>query len=179
MEVAMSKLVRAGFAALMLTGASFVADAQVSFAESAKDRLTATELETLTDARIALVRGALQLTAEQEKLWPAVEEAIRNRAAGRQARLASAQARADEMRGRNVIENLRNRDQSDFLRRRADALSQRSAELRRLADAWQPLYQTLTADQKQRLGVIAILAFRDLRDRAEDRRLMTDEDEED
>src|SRR5262249_7260707 len=161
--------------ALMLSGALFVADAQVSFAGPAGDRLTATELETLTDARIALVKGALQLTAEQEKLWPAVEEAIRNRAAGRQARLASVQARADEMRGRNAVENLQNRNPIDFLRRRADALAQRSAELKRLADAWQPLYQTLTADQRQRLGVVAILVARDLRDRAEDRRLMTDE----
>jgi len=87
----------------------------------------------------------------QEKYWPAVEEAIRYRATGRQARLANVAARADEMRDGNAVENLRNRNPIDFLRRRADALSQRSAELRRLAEAWQPLYQTLTADQRQRL----------------------------
>ena len=174
----MWKFIRAGFAALIITGASFVADAQVSFAQVARERLSATELETLTDARIALVKAVLQLTPEQEKFWPAVEEAIRFRATGRQARLASAQARADELRDRNVIENLRNRDPIDFLRRRADALAQRSAELKRLADAWQPLYQTLSTDQRRRLGLVALIVFRDLRDRSEDR-LLRGEDEED
>ena len=81
------------------------------------------------------------------------------------------------MRDRNAIESIRNRDPVDFLRRRADALSQRSAELRRLADAWQPLYQTLSPDQRQRLGLVAVVVFRDLRDPAEDRRLASDNDE--
>ena len=174
----MSKFVRAGLAALIISGASFLADVQVSFG-AIRAELSASELETLTDARINLIKSVLQLTAEQEKFWPAVEEAIRFRAQGRQARLASAMARADEMRDRNAVENLRDRDPIDFLRRRADALAQRSAELRRLAGAWQPLYQTLSADQKQRLGLVAVLVFRDLRDRDEDRLLSRGDDDED
>ena len=174
----MSKLVRAGLAALIITGASFVADAQVSLGRDMRDQLNAAELDTLTDARIAVIKAVLQLTPEQEKFWPAVEEAIRYRATGRQARLASAQARADQMRDNNAIENLRDRNAIDFLRRRADALAQRSAELRRLADAWQPLFQTLSADQRQRLGLIAVLLFRDLRDSNEERLLKGADDED-
>ena len=49
--------------------------------------------------------------------------------------MANVAARADEMRDGNAVENLRNRNPIDFLRRRADALSQRSAELRRLAES--------------------------------------------
>ena len=173
----MSKFVRAGLAALIISGTSLLAEPQVSFGAAVRDGLSATEMETLTDARIALVKAVLQLTAEQEKFWPAVEEAIRFRAAGRQARLANEQARADEMRDRNAIENLRNRDPVDFLRRRADALAQRSAELKRLADAWQPLYQTLSPDQRQRLGLVAVVVFRDLRDPAEERLLNSDNEE--
>jgi hypothetical protein len=173
----MSKFVRVGLAALLISGASLVVAPQVSFGAAIRDGLSATEMETLTDARITLVKAVLQLTAEQEKFWPAVEEAIRFRAAGRQARLANAEARAGEMRDRNAIESMRNRDPVDFLRRRADALSQRSAELRRLADAWQPLFQTLSPDQRQRLGLVAVVVFRDLRDSGEDRRLASDNEE--
>ena len=36
----------------------------------------------MTDARVNIVKAALQLTPDQEKLWPAVEDAIRTRAPG-------------------------------------------------------------------------------------------------
>jgi hypothetical protein len=35
---------------------------------------------------------------------------------------------------------------------RADAMAQKAADLKKLAQAWQPLYQTFTPDQKQRMG---------------------------
>jgi hypothetical protein len=60
------------------------------------------------------------------------------------------------LRDKNVIEMLRDRDPIAFLNRRADALAQRAAELKRLAAAWQPLYETLSAEQKRRLGVMAV-----------------------
>jgi ribosomal 50S subunit-associated protein YjgA (DUF615 family) len=43
----------------------------------------------LTDIRVGVIKAALQLTPEQDKLWPAVEEAIRARAETRQRRLAA------------------------------------------------------------------------------------------
>jgi hypothetical protein len=36
----------------------------------------AAESESLTDARIAIVQDALQLTPEQQKCWPPIEQAI-------------------------------------------------------------------------------------------------------
>lgn len=51
-------------------------------------RLTVKDLDALTDARIAIVKKTLQLTPEQEKYWPAIEDAIRSRAKSRQTRLA-------------------------------------------------------------------------------------------
>jgi hypothetical protein len=47
---------------------------------------------------------------------------------------------------------LRDRNPVEFLQRRSTALAQRSADLKKLADAWQPLYQTLSPDQKKRMG---------------------------
>ena len=66
------------------------------------------------------------------------------------------------MRDRNAIEILQDRNPVDFLRRRADALGQRAAEVKRLSDAWQPLYETLNTEQKRRLGVAAIFVFREI-----------------
>ena len=167
----MSKLACAGLAALVTVGLSSLAHAQVPPAGTAREGLTAAELGTLTDARISIVKFALQMIPDQEKLWPTVEEAIRSRAAGRQARMAEREARIAELRDRNAIEILQNRNPVDFLRRRADALGQRAAEDRQLSDAWQPLYETLTPDQRRRLAVAAIFVFREMRDEVEDRLL--------
>ncbi|MDW6021016.1 Spy/CpxP family protein refolding chaperone [Mesorhizobium sp. BAC0120] len=175
----MLRLRPAALAALILVGSPCLANAQNAPGGGASlERLTGSEFQALTDARIAIVKFALQMTPDQEKLWPPVEEAIRARAAGRQARLAEREARVNELRNGNAIEVLRDRNPVDFLRRRADALAQRSAEVRRLADAWEPLYQTLNADQKRRLGIAAILVFRDMRDQVEDR-LLENTDTED
>ena len=93
--------------------------------------------------RIDVVKAALKLTPDQEKYWPPIEDAIRARAKDRQARSAEMEKRVGELREGNPVEILRNRDTVDFLQRRADALAQRSADLKKLAAAWEPLYKTL------------------------------------
>jgi len=127
--------------------------------------------------RIDLVKAALQLTPDQEKLWPPVETAIRARAEDRKARIAKIQEtvgrRADESR----IEAMRNRDPIAFLQRRSEALAQRSADLDRLAEAWQPLYKTLNPEQRQRMAALAIFVLHDMSD-AVDRRRAQAEDED-
>ena len=77
--------------------------------------------------------------------------------------------RADESRA----EVLRNRDPIAFLQRRSEALAQRSADLDKLAEAWQPLYKTLSPspEQRQRMGALALFVLRDMSDPAERRRL--------
>jgi hypothetical protein len=97
-----------------------------------------------------------------------VEEAIRNRAMGRQVRLAAAARLRDQGDG----------DPIDMVRHRADALAQRAAELKQLADAWQPLAATLTPEQKQRLRFFAVNILR-LVPRAVELRRMEAEDEGD
>ena len=170
----MLRLGPALLAATLLVGSPCLSNAQ-SVSDGVPRDLTATELGALTDARIAVVKFTLQMTPDQEKLWPAVEQAIRARAAGRRERLAEFMARVSELRGQNVIEALRDRDPIDFMQRHAESLAQRSTEVKRLADAWDPLYKTLTPDQKRRLGIVAILVFRDMRDSVEER-LLTNAD---
>ena len=169
------KIVVIGTAALLLAAPS-IASAQAP-SPATPERLNAVDRNTLTDMRIDLVKAALQLTPDQEKYWPAVESAIRARAEDRKARLAkigeTVGRRADE----NRVEALRNRDPITFLQRRSEALAQRSADLDKLAEAWQPLYKTLNPEQRQRMAAIAILVLHDMSD-AVDRRRALSEDED-
>ena len=70
-----------------------------------------------------------------------------------------------------------NRDAVAFLNRRADALAQRSADLKKLADAWQPLYRTLTPEQKQRMGALTIFVLRDMSDVVEQRSAQSEDED--
>ena len=167
----MLKIVAAGVIALLVM-ASPPAYAQ---ATSEGERLSTADLSALTDMRIDIVKAALQLTPDQEKYWPPIENAIRDRAKDRQARIADAAKRMAERRGDSVLEILRNRDPVEFMRRRADALEQRGADLKKLADAWQPLYQTLKPDQKKRMAFLTLLVLRDVIDA----RARVENDEED
>jgi len=173
----MLKIFAAGTTALVLT-ASPIAHAQNAPAPQAPERLNTTDRNSLTDMRIDLVKAALQLTPDQEKLWPPVESAIRARAEDRTARLAkigeTVGRRADE----NSIEAMRNRDPIAFLQRRSQALAQRSADLDKLAEAWQPLYGTLSQDQRRRMAALAIFVLRDMSDVVERRRMQSADDED-
>ena len=174
----MLKIVVIGTTALFLT-ASSIANAQSAQTSPAAAPVSAEDQKTLTDLRIDLVKAALQLTPAQEKLWPAVESAIRARAEDRKARVAKIQEtvgrRADESRA----EVLRNRDPIAFLQRRSEALAQRSADLDKLAEAWQPLYKTLSPEQRQRMGGLALFVLHDMSDAVERRRLLQAAEDED
>jgi hypothetical protein len=74
--------------------------------------------------------------------------------------------RADE----SSVEVFRNRDPIAFLQRRSEALAQRSADLDKLAEAWQPLYKTLSPEQRQRMAALAIFVLHDMSDAVERRR---------
>jgi hypothetical protein len=109
-------------------------------------QLSADDRAALVDARIAALKAGLKLTAEQEKLWPPVEKAIRDTAAHRQARMeAMRKQRAEHNAKPDVVERLRTG---------ADRMTETAADLRRLADAVGPLNATLDDGQKRRLGIL-------------------------
>jgi flagellar biosynthesis regulator FlaF len=82
--------------------------------------------------------------------------------------------RADESR----VEVLRNRDPIAFLQRRSQALAQRSADLDKLAEAWQPLYNTLSQEQRQRMAALGIFVLREMSDVVERRRAQPEDNED-
>ena len=140
----MMKIVTAGATALFMTVSTLTYAQAPSKDIKEVERLNEADVAAVTDARVNVIKSTLQLTADQEKLWPAVEDAIRARARDRQTRLANLQKEADELRGKSRVEILRDRNPIEFLNKRADALTQKAADLKKLAEAWQPLYQTLT-----------------------------------
>lgn len=109
---------------------------------------SAQDMNAFADARVAALHAGLQLTAEQEKSWPAVETALRDLAKQRMARFA-ARASAD-----------RPTDPVERLAVRADMLTQRGAALKKLADAAGPLYKSLDDGQKHRFVMLARLGGR-------------------
>jgi hypothetical protein len=130
--------------------ASSLAYAQQQPAEQGAERWRPSEadLKAFTDARIAALKTGLQFTPEQEKKWPPVEQAIREIAKSRQDYFLK---KREEPKTHDAI--LR-------LRERADRLAQRAANLKKLADAAEPLYQTLSDDQKHRLRVLIPMVMR-------------------
>jgi len=171
----MWKMAAAGVTALFVTGCPLTY-AQSSSVET-HERLGAGEWNALTDLRIDLVKGALQLTAEQTKYWPTIEEAIRTRAKNRKARIENLAETVGQRADDSPMEVLRNRNPVNFLNRRAEALTQRSADLKRLADAWQPLYGTLSQEQKRRMAALTIFVLRDFADAAERRRFESEQND--
>jgi ribosomal 50S subunit-associated protein YjgA (DUF615 family) len=146
----MLKILAAGLTALAICAAP--AYAQTS---STQNRPSAEDLKAATETRIEITKAALQMTPAQEKLWPAVEEAIRSRAAARHQRLTTLVARLNDDRDPNPFA---------MMRERADTLSQRSVTLKKLVDAWQPLYETLDTRQKLRVRFLVTYSLREVRD---------------
>ena len=176
----MLKTVLIGTTALFLA-ASSTANAQSSQTSSpaTPEQLTATERNTLTDMRVDLVKAALQLTPEQEKLWPPVESAIRANAEDRRARIAKIQETVGIRGDKSRADVMRNRDPIAFLQRRSEALAQRSANLDKLAEAWQPLYNTMSQEQRQRMAALAIFVLREMNEAVDRRRAQSEDNNED
>lgn len=147
-------------------------------ATATPERLSAADRNALMDLRIDLTKAALQLTSDQEKFWPAVESAIRSRAEDRRARVAKVGETVGRRADQNSVEAIRNRDPVAFLQRRSETLAQRSADLDKLAEAWQPLYKTLSPEQRQRMAALAIFVLTDMSDAVERRRALSSEDED-
>ena len=157
----MMKKLLAATIALSLTGAS-VALAQQGGGQQGpgRDRIgwraNAEDAAAFTDAHIAALKAGLKLTPEQEKNWPAVETAIRDLAKDRADRMKSRMERMAALReARRGGDNTQpGPDTIARLRQGADAMTARAANLKKLADAAEPLYKSLDDGQKHRFGML-------------------------
>jgi hypothetical protein len=137
-------LIAAAVAALslpVLSSGVFAAPPQQQ--DGAHWRLSDEDRAALVDARIAGLKAGLKLTPAQEKNWPALEAAIRDRAKARASEWA--EKRKEHEGHHNVIEGLQHR---------AKALEARAAELVKFSEAAKPLYESLDEGQKRRFGAL-------------------------
>ncbi|MBN9005035.1 MAG: Spy/CpxP family protein refolding chaperone [Rhizobiales bacterium] len=139
----------AGIAALAIAGSTAVyAQHRPWFHEHA--RINPEDRAAFADARIAAVQAGLRLTPDQEKLWPPVEQAVRDFAKLRIDRTsARMQARHDR-----DDEGGSSMDPVARLHARADRMAETAAALKKIADAADPLYKTLDEGQKRRLMIL-------------------------
>jgi len=152
----MKKTIAAGTIALMLAGAGAALAQSAQSPDGARAQLRAEDVAAFTDARIAGLKAGLKLTADQEKNWPAVETALRQRARQRAERMnARAESRTDRREaGRDHAAARPAPDAIARMREGADAMTARAAGLKTLADASEPLYRSLDDSQKRRFGAL-------------------------
>ena len=143
----MWKTVLAGTTVLAIAGASFAfADQGPARHDRAPHwRMSTADITAFADARIAALHAGLKLNAEQEKNWPPMESALRD----------LAKQRTDQFEARKNAQAPA--DPVERLSRRANAIEQRGAALKKLAAAAAPLYQSLDDAQKHRFTVLARL----------------------
>ena len=114
---------------------------------------TDADAAAVLNARIAALRTVLELSPEQRKLWPPVEEAIRNIAGAAMAR------------GKQRSEAAAPSDFLAVIERIGDAEASRAADLKSFVAAARPLVDSLTEAQRNRmptfLGMVALWLFED------------------
>ena len=91
------------------------------------------------------MKAGLKLTADQQKLWPPFEAAVRD---GFQMRMDDMQKTLDEMRSGGHPSAV------DRLAAMADSMSRGAVALKTIADAARPLYASLNETQKQNFDML-------------------------
>jgi LTXXQ motif family protein len=146
----MWKPIAAGAAALLIAGSTLVyaqnqnrpgREGPRSWRPSVED------MRAFGEARLAGLKAGLALTAEQEKTWPAFEQAARDFTKlriDRRNAAANAQPSADA-------------NPAERMNRRATAMVETGNALKKLSEATGPLYNGLDESQKRRFAMLSRL----------------------
>jgi len=143
----MWKAIVAGTAALAIAGTTLgYAQQHGRMDDGQRWQPSAEDMRAFGEARLAGLKAGLTLTPDQEKSWPAFEQAARE--------LGKLHLERMSARRNNPAPS----DPVERLRQRATALSDTGAALKKLADATDPLYKSLDENQKRRFTVLSHLA---------------------
>jgi hypothetical protein len=147
----MWKPIAAGAAALLIAGSTIV------YAQNQNRpgregprgyRPSVEDMRAFGEARLAGLKAGLALTAEQEKSWPAFEQAARDFTKLRiERRNATANAQAPAADG----------NPAERMNRRATAMVETGNALKKLSEATGPLYNSLDESQKRRFAMLSRL----------------------
>lgn len=114
--------------------------------------LSRTELDALTNARIAGIKAGLNLTAEQQRLFIPVEDALRTMAAERATRMEQwREMRRGDRQGQSGQDRP---DLSQRLERQAERATRSAQALTTLSNAMKPFYASLDEGQKRLLPIL-------------------------
>jgi hypothetical protein len=159
----MLKAALAGTAALAIVGSSLVyaqergrpGGSERPQSSERSQRPNLDDMRAFADARLAALHAGLGLTPDQEKNWPAFEQASREMAKLRLDRIA---AGFNSRRDRQP----QSADPADRMHRRAATMTEVGTTLKKVADAMDPLYKSLDDGQKRRFAMLErMLAPRD------------------
>ena len=145
----MRNTIAAGAVLMLAAGTAAYAQQPPAGPDFGRRQFATEDRAAFLDARVAAIHAGLRLTAEQEKAWPAFEQAYRDLAAMRGNRPSG---------GPRIDESL---DPVQRAQRLADALTARGAALRHYADTVAPLYQSLDDGQKRRFGLLSRMGMED------------------
>jgi hypothetical protein len=105
----------------------------------------AADRETVLDAKLAGMKAGLGLTVDQEKLWGPFQSAVQD----------AAKSRMDAV--RQMMQTRAQGEQMspvDHLEAMANRLSQGATDIKKIADAAKPLYDSLDESQKHKFGML-------------------------
>jgi hypothetical protein len=152
----MKKLSRGTWLALAAVAAIPATVAIAKTADNAGWRMTPETRSRLEDGRIAMVKAALQLTPDQEKLWAPVETQVRDSFKAREARIEEWKKKREERKAEKEKDGEHKRAD---LAARFEKISQRMAEradrMKAFSTAFSPFYASLSDEQKDVLRPLA------------------------
>jgi hypothetical protein len=145
----MQKLSRGTWLALAAVAAVPASVAIAKTADNAGWRMTPETRSRLEDGRVAMVKAALQLTPDQEKLWAPVEMQVRDAFKSREARMEEWKKKREE---RKADQETSGEHKRVDLAARFEKISQRMTEradrMKAFSSAFSPLYASLSDEQK-------------------------------
>jgi hypothetical protein len=134
----------------MMQGQGMMGSMMQGQSRGMRGRFSPEDMSAFMDAHIAALKAGLKLSAEQERLWPPIEGAIRNLTG----------LHLTHMQAMRQTRAMMASDPVGLLRGMADHMSQGADAMRKLADAAAPLYATLDEGQKRRLQVLVRMGSR-------------------
>jgi hypothetical protein len=128
--------------AALITGTAALTSSAIARDRSERTELSASQMADRADARTAKMKVDLNLTTDQAKNWSGFASAMQDFSKKQgDRRIAMREARA-QLQGKF--------DVLDQIRKSADTQIERSNDRKKLADAAQPLYASLSDEQKER-----------------------------
>ena len=145
----MKKLSRGTWLALAALAAVPATIAIARTADRGSWRLTPETRSRLEEGKLAMAKAALQLNADQEKLWAPVEAQLRDTFKAREAKRAEWDKKREERKAGNADGGERQRpDLAQRFEKMSQRLSDRADRMKAFSGAFSPFYASLLNVQK-------------------------------